>query len=78
MRTIVNAVLLTFLVTIGSIAVTLYALAAYKNYTLLDAQWDAQNACISHFIQIGIERSDITRDGYTCTIETYHSFPANE
>ena len=78
MRTIVNAVLLTLVVTIVAGSLTLYALSAYKNYTLLDAQWDAQNACISHFIQMGIERSDITRDGYTCTIETYHSFPANE
>ena len=78
MRAIVNAVLLTFLVTIGSIAVTLYALAAYENYTILDAQWDAQNDCIAHFIQMGIERADITRDEFTCTIETYHSNLDNE
>jgi len=78
MRTIVNAVLLTVIVTIASASLVMYALAAHHNYKLLDAQWDAQNSCIAHFIQMGIERADITRDGYTCTIKTYHSFPDNE
>jgi len=78
MRTIVNAILLTIIVTIVAVALTLYTMSAYHNYTLLDAQWDAQNDCIAHFIQMGIERADITRDGFTCNIETYHSNPDNE
>ena len=77
MRTIVNAILLTIIVTIVAVALTLYTMSAYHNYTLLDAQWDAQNSCIAHFIQMGIERADIARDGFTCTIETYHSDPDN-
>jgi len=77
MRTIINAILLTIIVTIASIALSLYALSAYQNYTLLDAQWDAQNDCIAHFIQMGVERVDIIREGYTCTLRTYHSDPDN-
>ena len=77
MRTIINAILLTIIVTIAAGSLTMYGLAAYHNYTLLDAQWDAQNECIAHLIRQGIERSDITREGYSCTIGTYHSDPDN-
>ena len=77
MRTIVNAILITTLVTIGCIVIVLYALSAHKNYTMMDAQWGLQNECIAHYIQMGIERADITRNGDTCSITTYHSDPDN-
>ena len=77
MRTIINSILLTIIVVIASIALSLYALSAYQQYTLVDAQWDSQNDCIARFIQMGIERSDIYRDGYTCSLKTYHSDPDN-
>jgi len=77
MRTIINAMLLTLIVTIAAGSITMYGLSAYHNYTLVDAQWDSQNDCIARFIQMGIERSDIYRDGYTCSLKTYHSDPDN-
>ena len=77
MKTVIKGILLILLVTIGCIALTLYALAAYQNYTMLDAQWDKQNECIANYIQMGIERADITREGDTCSIVTHHSDPKN-
>ena len=77
MRTIVNAILITIIVTIAAGSLAMFGLSAHQNYTMVDAQWDSQNACIARFIQMGIERSDIYRDGYTCSLKTYHSDPDN-
>ena len=69
MRTIVNAMLLTLIVTIVSIAMLLYAKAAYDTYQLTKTNWELQNTCVAHWVSMGVERSDIYRDGETCRID---------
>ena len=69
MRTIINAILITIIVTVVSSALTLYALAAYHTYEITEANWVSQNKCISHWISQGVERSDIYRDGGTCRVD---------
>ena len=69
MRTIINAMLLTLVVTLVATAVTLYAIAAYHTYQVTEANWVSQNKCISHWISQGVERSDIYRDKETCRID---------
>jgi hypothetical protein len=34
-------------------------------------EWDLQNVCIAHHIRLGVERSDIYRDGETCRVERW-------
>ena len=35
------------------------------------AEYDMQNVCIAYHIRLGVERSDIYRDGETCRVERW-------
>jgi hypothetical protein len=60
-----------FVAIIGYIAIVVVlvfmSVEALEEFNQYRAMWYAQNECIAHLIGQGIERSEITRVGYSCS-----------
>jgi len=67
MNAIKFACIVTVTVSVGTAILLLWG-SAIVNYDISKAQYDSENACISHWIIQGVERSNIVRANGTCTI----------
>jgi hypothetical protein len=54
-------------VSVMAALLVLLSFEAVNDFNQYRAMWYAQNECIAHLIGQGIERSEITRVGYSCS-----------